>query len=109
MEDVVIENRIPSHSVRLFVVSSLAILIGCSAQQPPESVVVWQNTDGTAADRAALEVAADECREATRKSGGAGDGRFSHIEWAANMLDCMKEKGFVRVEEPAAAPAEGSD
>lgn len=88
-------------------VVALALLAACSAQQPRTSKVIWQKVDGGTPTRQELEAAAEACEARTNKSGGSGTGRFGHIEWASHMLDCMKEKGYVRIEvaaDPAATP-----
>lgn len=78
----------------------LVMLAGCSAQKPA-TMVVWQKLDGSPATREELDVAGRACAAETRAAGHEGTGRFAHIEWSANMLDCMKRKGYERVEKPA--------
>lgn len=75
-------------------------LIACAAQKPAKVEVVWQTLEGSAATREEIEVAGAACAAETHATGGEGSGRFSHLEWAANMLDCMKRKGYQRVEKP---------
>jgi hypothetical protein len=82
-------------------VVAFVLLAACSAQQPQKSKVIWQKVDGGTPTRQELEAAADACQVQTEKSGGSGTGRFGHIEWASHMLDCMKEKGYERIEVPA--------
>lgn len=75
-------------------------LWACAAQKPVKVEVVWQTLDGTAATREEIETAGANCAAETHAKGGDGSGRFSHLEWAVNMLDCMKRKGYQRVEKP---------
>jgi len=82
-----------------------ALLVSCAAQKPVPTEVVWQRLDGTPATRDELERAAAACRGETRQGGGEGGPRFGHVEWAINMLDCMKRKGYERVEKPISAAA----
>lgn len=78
-----------------------AALTACAAQKPEKTQVVWQKLDGSPATREELQRAAAACETETRKSGAEGTGRFAHIEWSVHMLDCMKSKGYTRVEKSA--------
>ncbi len=83
-----------------FAVLLLAAVIGACAAKAPSTQVVWTKTDGSVAAQADLEVAAAACYAETGEEGDQYTGRFASIEWATAVLDCMKEKGFLRVEEP---------
>lgn len=77
-----------------------AALAACAAQKPERTQIVWQKLDGSPATREELQKAVSVCEAETHKSGGEGTGRFAHMEWSVHMLDCMKSKGYTRVEKP---------
>jgi len=83
----------------LLVLASLG-LGACATQKPPKTDVVWQTLDGSVATREEIETAGATCAAETHATGGEASGRFSHLEWAVDMLDCMKRKGYQRVEKP---------
>ncbi len=78
----------------------LVVTFAACAAKSPKTRIVWQKLDGTVATREELDRAAAECDQGNRADKGVDTGRFATNEWAAKMLECMKEKGYVRVEEP---------
>ncbi len=81
------------------------VLAACAAQQPARSRIVWQKLDGTAPTRGELDAAAAACKAVAGPSGG-DSGRFATQAWAAKALECMREKGFERVEMALPPPQE---
>jgi len=77
----------------------VATFAACAAKSP-KTRIVWKKIDGTVATREELDQAVAACNEGNRAKTGVDTGRFATNEWAAKMLECMKEKGYVRVEEP---------
>lgn len=84
----------------LLAACAAASLMACSAQKKPRTTIVWRKTDGSPATREEVEAAGQACAAETRASGREGTGRFAHVEWSVSMLECMKNKGYERVETP---------
>lgn len=82
---------IPS-AIRLLLFSAL-VLCGCAQTTSTRSR--WLTRDGQPADPAALRSARDLCREQVqvRTRSGPGD----NVEWGLAMVECLTEKGFIRV------------
>ena len=70
---------------------------------------VWLKSDGSIPSREELSAAASECKAVAGEGGGGESGRFATNAWAAKALECMKERGFERVEIALPAPAEADE
>lgn len=88
---------------RILLLLVLALSVAaCAGRQAPRTTAEWQKADGTPASQADIDAASDGCSAETGSPGAGGDDeRFSHIEWAVEMLACMERKGLKRVEVPA--------
>ena len=74
--------------------------VGCAGSGSSQPALVWVRDDGTPADRAELLAARDACMERVNASKTPFTRRWGHVEYAGQVIDCIKTKGYHLVDAP---------
>ena len=81
------------------VLAAIAAL-GCSSTGASQPKLVWVRDDGTPAERAELLAARDACFQTVSASKISPQRHLGHIEYAGQVIDCIKTKGYHLVDAP---------
>jgi hypothetical protein len=86
--------------LRVVHVVAAAVALGCSSTGASQSKLVWVRDDGTPATRAEPFAARDACFETVDARKINSEWRFGHLEYAGQVIDCSKAKGYHLVDAP---------
>jgi|GEM_PF-1964560 len=75
-----------------------ALALGCAGTGATQPKLVWVRDDGTPAERAELIAARNACFETVNASAIPLERRWGHVEYAGQVVDCIKSKGYHLVE-----------
>jgi len=79
--------------------AALAVL-GCAGTGASQPKLVWVRDDGTPAEREELIAARDACFGTVDASKIPLGRRWGHTEYAGQVIDCIKSKGYHLVDAP---------
>jgi len=84
----------------MWAVLAAAVALGCQHFGSNQPRLIWVKDDGTPAERAELIAARDACIETVDVSGTVIDRRWGHVEYAGQIIDCIKSNGYHLIDEP---------
>jgi len=81
-------------------VLAAAAILGCASAGSNQPKLVWVRDDGAPAEREEILAARDACTKQVEASKIQMTRRWGHIEYAGQVVDCIKSKGFHLVDAP---------